>query len=184
MPKALLNLMQAYIRAADALSHRLGQLAAWCIFLACMTSAANASLRYAFNLGSNAWLEAQWYLFAAAVMLGAPALLRLNEHVRVDVIYGGLGPRTKAVIDLMGLLLFLLPACWVFMTLSYPGALDAFKSHELSPNAGGLVRWPVKAVLPLGFALLIAQGLAEVFRRIEFLLGAITLNTEYERPLQ
>lgn len=173
-----------YIRLIDALSMRLGQVAAWALGVSCAISAAVAVLRYTLNLGSNAWLEAQWYLFAAAVMLGAPALLRLNEHVRVDVIYGGRSARAKAWIDLLGLLLFLLPVCWVFAEVSVPYVRDAYVQNELSPSAGGLLRWPVKALLPLGFVLLALQGVAEILKRIGFLSGAFDLDTSYERPLQ
>lgn len=166
------------------MSARLGQLAAWCVLLACLTSATNAVLRYAFSLGSNAWLEAQWYLFAASVMLGAPLLLKLNEHVRVDVLYGLLSPRRKAWVDVFGLLLFLLPVCWVFAAVSLPFAWEAWNSGERSSNAGGLLRWPVKALLPLGFGLLIMQGVAELLRRVQFLQGNAALDSHYERPLQ
>lgn len=176
--------MQAYTRAIDALSHRLGQLASWCILAACLICASSAVLRYALNLGSNAWLEAQWYLFATAVMLGAPALLRLNEHVRVDVVYGNLSPKTRAVIDILGLLIFLLPVCWAFTRLALPFVHDAYVGQEHSPSAGGLLRWPFKLMLPLGLVLLALQGVAEVFKRIEYLMGEISLDTHYDRPLQ
>jgi TRAP-type mannitol/chloroaromatic compound transport system permease small subunit len=176
--------MQAFIRAVDAASRGLGVLAAWALFLACCISAGNAVLRYAFSIGSNAWLEAQWYLFALAVMAGAPMLLRLNEHVRVDVLYGSREPRTKAWIDTLGLLLVLLPVCALVVHLSWHFALDAYHQHELSPSAGGLVRWPVKLAIPVGFALLGLQGLAELFKRVQYLRGQAADLPQYERPLQ
>lgn len=177
-------LMHGYIRAADAVSGWFGRIAAWSIAASCVISAAVATLRYSFNIGSNAWLEAQWYCFAVAVMLGAPALLKLNEHVRVDIIYGGRSPRTKAWIDLLGLALFLLPLCWVLTRVSIPFVHESWLQQEHSPSAGGLLRWPVKAVLPLGFVLLGLQAVAEIFKRIGFLTGGEALDTNYERPLQ
>ncbi|MEY4429132.1 MAG: hypothetical protein RLZZ182_1821 [Pseudomonadota bacterium] len=176
--------MQLFIRGVDALSKALGVLAAWALVLACTISAGNALLRYAFSMGSNAWLEAQWYLFALAVMAGAPMLLRLNEHVRVDVVYGSREPRTKAWIDALGLLLVLLPVCGIVVHLSWQFALDSFHQHELSPSAGGLVRWPVKLAIPLGFALLGLQGLSEFFKRVSYLRGQAADLPQYERPLQ
>lgn len=173
-----------YIRVMDALSRGLAHIASACVLAACAVSAAVALVRYGFNIGSNAWLEIQWYLFAATVFLGAPALVQLNEHVRVDVIYGGRQPRTRAWIDLLGFALFYLPVCGVLLWTSAGFAYDAWASHEMSNSAGGLVRWPVKALIPLGFALLLAQGLAEVFKRIGYLAGRWNMDTHYERPLQ
>ena len=176
--------MRAYIRLMDGVTHWLGVLAAWALLAACVISGGNAVVRYCFNLGSNAWLEAQWYLFALAVFAGAPLLLKLNEHVRVDVIYGGRSPRTKAWIDALGLLFVLLPVCLLVIHLSLPFAQDSWHQQEHSASAGGLLRWPVKAVIPLGFALLALQGLAELFKRVNYLRGQGDVNTKYERPLQ
>ena len=176
--------MQTYIRWMDAISRVGGWLAAVALFAACLTSAGNALIRYTFSMGSNAWLEAQWYLFGMAVFLGAPMLLKLNEHVRVDVLYGGRSPRTQAWIDLIGLLLVLLPLCGIVAWLSWPFVVLAWQQQEVSASAGGLVRWPIKAAIPVGFAFLGLQGVAEAFRRIAFLRGDIQLDTHYERPLQ
>jgi TRAP-type mannitol/chloroaromatic compound transport system permease small subunit len=176
--------MHAFIRWIDGLSRALGVMAACALLLACIISGGNAVLRYAFNLGSNAWLEAQWYLFALAVMGGAPMLLKLNEHVRVDVVYGGRAPRTKAWIDALGLLLVLLPVCGIVIHLSWQFALDSFHQHELSPSAGGLIRWPVKAAIPVGFGLLGLQALAELLKRLIYLRGGEVNLPQYERPLQ
>lgn len=176
--------MRAYIRMMDGLSHWLGVAASWALLAACVISAGNAIIRYSLSIGSNAWLEAQWYLFAMAVFAGAPALLKLNEHVRVDVVYGGRAPRTKAWIDALGLLLVLLPVCLIVVHLSWPFVLDAYQQGEHSPSAGGLLRWPVKAAIPLGFALLALQALAEFFKRVGYLRGIYDMNTQYERPLQ
>ncbi|AWI53708.1 sugar transporter [Aquabacterium olei] len=177
--------MHTYIRLMDGLARALGVLAAWALLLACAISAGNATLRYAFSIGSNAWLEAQWYLFALAVFAGAPMLLKLNEHVRVDVLYGGRSPRTKAWIDVLGLLLVLLPVCVVTAWMAWPFAVEAYVQREHSPSAGGLLRWPVKVAIPVGFALLALQGLAELFKRVAYLRGdADAVRVDYERPLQ
>lgn len=177
-------MIQAYIRLMDALSRVFGGLSAWALLLACCVSAGNALVRYALNQGSNAWLEAQWYLFGAAVFLGAPMLLKLNEHVRVDVIYGTREPRTRAWIDLVGLIVVLLPVCAVCAWLCWPMVHDAYVQHEVSPSAGGLLRWPVKAAIPAGFVLLGLQGLAEVGKRVGYLRGTFNMDTHYERPVQ
>ena len=176
--------MLAYIRFMDAVSRWAGVLAAWALLAACLISAGNAIVRYAFSMGSNAWLEIQWYLFGLAVFAGAPLLLKLNEHVRVDVVYGGLAPRTKAWLDLLGILFVLLPVCGIVAWLAWPFVLAAYEQHEFSASAGGLIRWPVKLAVPLGFGLLGLQGIAELFKRIAFLRGDGRFDQHYERPLQ
>lgn len=177
--------MTSWIRWVDGLSAFLARMAAWALLLACVMAASSALLRYAFDMGSNAWLEAQWYLFGAAVMLAAPHLLKLNEHVRVDVMYGGLQPRTKAWVDLIGIVFVLLPVCGLVFSLSLNFVHDAYVQHEYSPNAGGLLRWPMKASIPLGFALLAVQGLAEAAKRVLFLSGyADEACPNYEKPQQ
>ena len=174
----------SYIQFIDWLSLKLGQVASWLVFLACMVSAGNAMIRYSFNIGSNAWLELQWYLFSATVFFGAPILLKLNEHVRVDVIYGGRSGKTKAIIDLLGMLFFFMPVCVAMMLLSVNFVVDSYRITEMSSNAGGLLRWPVKALIPLGFGLLVLQGVGEILKRIGFLRGTYNMDTHYERPLQ
>lgn len=179
--------MQAWLQIADLIdrvSIWLGRLATWCVFIACMVSAINAGIRYTFDSSSNAWLEMQWYLFAVTVMFGAGWVLKLNEHVRVDVIYGGRAPRTKALIDLAGLIIFLMPMCLLMVWMSWPWALDSWATQEVSSNAGGLIRWPVKLMIPLGFAFLALQGVAEIIRRIAYLAGLHDMDITYERPLQ
>jgi len=170
-------------RWVDALNERLAWLAAAAALAACLISAGNAVVRYAFDLSSNAWLEIQWYLFAATVMLGAPCVLRRNEHVRVDILYTRLGPRGAAWLDLLGLLLFLLPVMILLASLSWPVFARAWVSGEVSSNAGGLVRWPALLLLPLGFALVALQGLAECVRRVAALRGLAAAQA-YEKPLQ
>lgn len=176
--------MQSYIRLMDAVSRWCGHLASWALLAACLISAGNATLRYAFNIGSNSWLEVQWYLFGMAVFAGAPMLLKLNEHVRVDVVYGGLPSRTKAWIDLLGILFVLLPLCVMVAWMAWPFVVEAYVQHEVSPSAGGLIRWPIKLAIPLGFGLMTLQGVAELFKRVGYLRGTSNLDLHYERPLQ
>jgi TRAP-type mannitol/chloroaromatic compound transport system permease small subunit len=171
-------------RAIDALNARLGRVAVWLVLAACAVSAGNAVSRYVFDLSSNAWLELQWYLFTGMVMLGAPHVLNINGHVRVDVLYGRRPPRTKAWIDLLGLVFFLLPMTLVAALMAWPFFLESYAIGEVSGNAGGLLRWPVKLLFPVGFALLTLQGLSEVIKRVAYLRGLIALDAHYERPLQ
>lgn len=170
--------------AIDALNARFGRIAVWLVLAACAVSAGNAVFRYAFDLSSNAWLELQWYLFTGMVMLGAPYVLNINGHVRVDVLYGRRPPRTKAWIDLLGLTLFLLPVTVTAAWMAWPFFVESYEVGEVSSNAGGLLRWPVKLLIPVGFALMALQGLSEIIKRIAFLQGAIALDAHYERPLQ
>ena len=174
----------AFAHAIDRLNNVFGMLAAWMVLAATLVSALNASVRYAIDLSSNAWLELQWYLFAGVVMLGAPLVLRVNEHVRVDVVYGRLAPRTKAWVDLLGLILFLLPGAVLIGQMAWPWFVDAYVNNEMSGNAGGLARWPAKLVLPLGFALLVLQGVSEIIKRVGYLTGRYEMNVQYEKPLQ
>lgn len=170
--------------AIDAISRQAARLAVALVLLCAAVSALNAASRYAFNLSSNAWLEMQWYMFAAIVMLGAPHLLATNGHIRVDLFYSRLSDRQKTWLDLWGLILFLLPFAGVMAWLSWPWFAESWAIHETSSNAGGLIRWPVKVLLPLGFGLLALQGLSEIIKRIAALQGAIRIDTHYERPAQ
>ena len=179
--------MRALLRvsgAIDGVNERFGRIADWCVLLACLISAGNALVRYGFSFSSNAWLEIQWYLFAAMFMLGAPYTLKRNEHVRVDVIYGNLSPRLKLWVDLLGGILFLMPPVLIIGWMSWPLFYDSWQSSEVSSNAGGLIRWPVKLLLPLGFGLLALQGLSEIIKRIAALRGYEGVVAEYEKPLQ
>jgi TRAP-type mannitol/chloroaromatic compound transport system permease small subunit len=168
----------------DALSGVAAWLAAWCVLFAVLVSAANAIVRYGLSIGSNAWLELQWYLFAGIVLLGASKTLRLNAHVRVDLLYNRLTPRGQVWLDLICLGLFLLPATVLLTGMSWTVFIESWRIDEVSSNAGGLLRWPVKLMLPLGFGLLTLQGLAEMARRAAMLAGTIPLSTQYERPVQ
>lgn len=171
-------------RAIDWLNERLGHLANWMIVIACVISAANAMVRYAFDLSSNAWLEVQWYLFAGVVMLGASYTLRLNEHVRVDILYTHLSERAKLWLDLLGGVLFLIPSALIIAWLSLPFFHESWTIQEMSTNAGGLLRWPVKILIPVGFVLLALQGFSEIVKRAAALQGAAQYETHYEKPVQ
>jgi TRAP-type mannitol/chloroaromatic compound transport system permease small subunit len=179
--KVLLDLS----RRIDWVSKQLSVVANWLVLLACLVSAGNATLRYLFHIGSSGWLEIQWYAFAGMVLLGAPYTLLMNEHVRVDLLYSLASPRTRLWIDIVGILLFLLPICVILIYFTWPWFLNSWNIHETSPNAGGLVRWPVKLVLPVGFAMMALQGISELIKRIAALLGeAVDAKLEYEKPLQ
>ena len=179
--------MQALLavsRAIDAMNERLGRLANWMVLIACLISAGNAMMRYAFDMSSNAWLEVQWYLFAGIVMLGASYTLRLNEHVRVDILYAHMSERTKLWLDLIGALVFLIPACLLIAWLSWPFFHESWAIQEMSTNAGGLLRWPVKILIPVGFVLLALQAVSEIIKRAATLQGSAHYETHYEKPVQ
>ena len=173
-----MNALLALARLIDALTERVGSLAIWLVLIATLISAGNALARYALGESSNAWLEIQWYLFGAMFLLAAGYTLKHNGHVRIDILYNQLGSRGQAWIDLLGGLLFLLPMAGLLAWLAWPMFMDAWTMHEISPDAGGLVRWPVKLLLPVGFALLALQGLAEVIKRIGVLSGHLILPAE------
>ena len=157
----------------DWISERVGKSAFWLVLIMTVISAGNACVRFIFNYSSNGLLEIQWYLFAAVFLLCSPYTLQKNEHVRIDVLSGKLSPRGLAVIDIIGTLFFLLPMVVLVLYLSLPLVLDSIKINEMSANAGGLIRWPVKILLPIGFTLLAMQGVSELIKRIAFLQGRI-----------
>jgi TRAP-type mannitol/chloroaromatic compound transport system permease small subunit len=173
-----------FTRLIDWLNEKVGKFAAWTVLLAALISAGNAFIRYGLDISSNGWLEIQWYLFAGTVMLGAPVVLKLNEHVRVDLLYGKLKGNGPVLVDIFGLLVFLLPLVGVLCWMCVPYFLTAFHSGEMSQNAGGLIRWPAILALPLGFALLWLQGVAEVIKRVAYLMGRYEMDTHYEKPVQ
>ncbi|HWA37582.1 MAG TPA: TRAP transporter small permease subunit [Burkholderiales bacterium] len=173
-----------FSRAIDAMNARLGWVADWLVLLSCLISAGNAFSRYAFSISSNAWLEIQWYMFAALVMLGTSYTLKKNEHVRVDIVYANVSTRAQIAIDIFGFILFMLPATVIMAYLSWPVFHNSWAQGEISSNAGGLLRWPVKIFLPVGFALLTLQGLSELIKRIAMLTGHMKADLHYERPLQ
>ena len=171
-------------RVIDACSDVAGFVAKWLVLLACLISAGNAAVRYMFSFSSNGLLEIQWYMFGAIVFLGASQTLRMNEHVRVDLLYSAVSERTRLWIDIVGFSIFLLPVTAYLVYLTWPFFLNSFRSMEGSSNAGGLILWPIKGVLPLGLALLFLQGFAELLKRVAALTGAIRIDTHYEAPLQ
>ena len=174
----------SFAHGIDWINDRFGEFAKWAAILSCLISCANALVRYTFSISSNGWLEVQWYLFAACVMLGAAQVLRVNEHVRVDVFYGQLESRRKVFVDLFGLVLFLIPTMALMAYLSAPLFLKMYETHEMSNNAGGLVRWPAMLMLPLGFTLVLLQGVSEIIKRIAWLTHGYNMDIHYERPLQ
>ena len=158
-------------RGIDRLNQTVGQFTTWLILATTLISAGNAIVRKAFDSSSNALLEVQWYLFAAVFMLGAGYGLLKNSHVRIDFISGMLSPRTRNWIDVGGILLALFPFCVICIYLSWPLFMQALNTGEMSSNAGGLIRWPVYALVPAGFTLLMLQGFSELLKRISFLMG-------------
>lgn len=172
--KALL----AFSRGVDRLNEFVGRLVKWLVLAATLVSAGNALIRYGLHTSSNAWLELQWYCFGALFLLAAGYTLKHNGHVRIDVIYGRLSIKAQAWIDLLGGVLFLLPASGLIACLSWPLFTKALLSGEVSADAGGLVRWPIMLMLPLGFGLLFLQGIAEVIKRLGVLSGHLVLAAE------
>jgi TRAP-type mannitol/chloroaromatic compound transport system permease small subunit len=154
------------------------------VLLAALISAGNAGSRYLFDASSNAWLEIQWYMFAGMVLLGAPYTLRVNEHVRVDLVYGMVSEKTRIWIDIVGGVLFLLPICVILTCFTWPWFVDSWLGNEQSSNAGGLIRWPVKLLMPVGFCLMAIQGVSEIIKRVAALEHVIEADFKYEKPLQ
>ena len=194
-------------RAIDDINARFGVVANWLVLFACVISAGNAAVRYGINgilslaaefpllhglasgIGwygnnANAFLELQWYMFAAMVLLGGPYTLKMNEHVRVDLFYGMVSDRARIWIDIIGGFLFLLPICIILIYFTWPWFLESYRIGEQSNNAGGLLRWPVKLILPVGFALMALQGISEIIKRIAALENLIEAEFKYEKPLQ
>lgn len=177
----------AFSRAMDWISAQFGRVADWLVLAACAISAGNAFFRYAVFAPTNAWLEVQLYLFAGIVMLGAAYTLRRNEHVRVDIFYGWVGQRTRLWIDILGFTFFLLPAMALLAWMTWPFFVESWIRDEVSGNAGGLLRWPMKILLPIGFTLMVLQGVSELIKRIAQLRGAVAADegaADYVRPEQ
>ena len=178
--KALLKISAAI----DAVNEKFGYIANYFVLFAALISAGNAGSRYLFSESSNGWLEIQWYMFAGMVLLGAPYTLKMNEHVRVDLVYGMVSERTRIWIDIVGGVLFLLPICVILTYFTWPWFVESWRLNEESSNAGGLLRWPVKLLLPIGFGLMILQGISEIIKRVAALLNVIDDTFVYEKPLQ
>lgn len=162
-----------FSKAVDWLNAQVGRWVIWLILASTVISGVNAVVRKVFNTSSNAYLEVQWYLFAAAFLLAAGYTLLHGEHVKIDVIAGRLSKRKQIWIDVIGFAFFLTPVCLVILYYGVPFFLQGFRSGEMSSNAGGLIRWPVYLMMPLGFILLLLQGLSEFIKRIAFLRGLI-----------
>lgn len=174
----------AISRGIDWFNTNLAVVANWLVLLAALISAGNAGSRYLFSESSNGWLEIQWYMFAGMVLLGAPYTLKMNEHVRVDLVYGLASERTRIWIDIVGGFLFLLPICVILTYFTWPWFVESWTLNEASSNAGGLVRWPVKLLLPVGFFLMAIQGVSEIIKRVAALEHVIDVEFKYEKPLQ
>lgn len=167
--------MQALLKLSgliDRANEQIGKLSTWMILIVVVVSAGNAVMRYAINWSSNGFLEIQWYLFSAIFLLCSGYVLLNNEHIRIDVIVGRLSPRAQNWIDVFGILVFLLPMALITLYLSWPVFMNAWESGEGSPNPGGLIRWPVRLLMPAGFLLLALQGVSELIKRLAFLSGS------------
>lgn len=168
-----LLLISKYI---DALNEKIGLTISWALLAAVFICSGNALIRYAFNTSSNAWLEIQWYLFSAIFLLASSYTLRRNEHVRIDVIVGKFSKRTQVWIDVFGFTFFLLPATLLILYFATPFAFESIRNQEVSSNAGGLIVWPAKLLIPLGFLFLTLQGISELIKRIAYLMGKVELS--------
>ena len=166
-----MTLLLKLSRLIDAINLWIGKFAMWLVLAAVLISAGNAIIRKAFNIGSNAFLEIQWYLFAGVFMLGVGYVMQKNAHVRIDFISSKLSKRTNAIIDAVGIVVFTIPLSLIMIDLGWPLAKQAFTSGEMSQNAGGLIRWPVLMLVPVGFAILTAQSVSELIKRLAFLTG-------------
>ena len=171
--KALLR----FANAIDKLNEWIGRGAAWLGLAAVLVCTANALARYALNIGSNAWLELQWYFNSAVFLLIAAYALKRNEHVRIDVIVGRLSPKAQAWIEILGTVFMLLPAVAIIAWYSWPSLVSSWRIQEYSSDPGGLIRWPVRILIPIAFTLLALQGLSEVIKRVAFLRGLIPFST-------
>lgn len=167
-------------RLIDTINEKIGNGISWALLLSVLICTGNALVRYTFNTSSNAWLEIQWYLFASMFLLATSQTLRRNEHVRIDVIAGRFSKRTQVWIDLFGFLVFLLPMATIILYYAVPYAIVSFQEQEVSSNAGGLIVWPAKILIPIGFLQLTLQGISELIKRIGYLQGKVDAS-EFEK---
>ena len=166
-----MKFLLAVSRAIDALNQRIGQTVLWLTLVVVLVSAGNAVVRKVLHISSNAWLELQWYLFGAIFLLASGYTYLRNEHVRVDVLSSRLSPRVQVIIEILGILFFIFPAAALIFWLSIPYFYESFRLQELSSNTGGLIRWPAKLLIPVGFALLILSGVSRLIKCVAFLAG-------------
>lgn len=164
-------------RKIDTINEKIGKAISWALLLAVLICTLNSVARYALNSSSNAWMEIQWYLYGAVFLLVAPYTLQQNGHVRIDVVAGHFSKRTQVWIDLFGFVFFLLPMAGLILYLGAPYALRSYVRQEMSGNAGGLIEWPAKILIPLGFALLLLQGISEIIKRVAYLRGHIDASS-------
>jgi TRAP-type mannitol/chloroaromatic compound transport system permease small subunit len=172
----------SFSRFIDAVNEKIGLAISWALLLAVLICSGNALVRYIFNNSSNAWLEIQWYLFGAIFLLASAYTLKRNEHVRIDVVVGRFSKRTQVWIDLFGFIFFLLPATLLILYFSIPFAYESIRNQEVSSNAGGLIIWPAKTLIPVGFFLLTLQGISELIKRVGFLMGLVDAS-EFEKQV-
>jgi TRAP-type mannitol/chloroaromatic compound transport system permease small subunit len=174
----------AFADAIDWLSEQLGQWLKWLVLFSSLISAFNALMRYTIHYSSNAWLEIQWYMFGAMFLLAAGYALKHEEHVRVDVFYSQMTPKQQAWVDVVGGIVFLMPIAVLIAWMSIPMVVNSFRIMEHSSDPGGLLRWPIKIMVPIGFALLALQGVAEIIKKTAVALGIRQPAKFYERPVQ
>jgi TRAP-type mannitol/chloroaromatic compound transport system permease small subunit len=172
----------SFSRFIDAINEKIGLAISWALLLAVLICSGNALVRYIFNNSSNAWLEIQWYLFGAIFLLASAYTLKRNEHVRIDVVVGRFSKRTQVWIDVFGFIFFLLPATLLILYFSIPFAYESIRNQEVSSNAGGLIIWPAKTLIPVGFFLLTLQGISELIKRVGFLMGLVDAS-EFEKQV-
>jgi TRAP-type mannitol/chloroaromatic compound transport system permease small subunit len=179
-----MRLLLKFADAIDALSEWIGQWLKWLVLFSSLISALNAVMRYALHYSSNAWLEIQWYMFGAMFLLAAGYALKHEEHVRVDVLFSKMTPRQQAWLDVFGGIFFLMPMAVIIAWMSIPMVLNSIRIMEHSSDPGGLLRWPIKIIIPLGFVLLAIQGVAEIIKKFAVATGVRQPGKAYERPVQ
>ena len=174
----------AFTDAVDWLTEQVGQWLKWLVLFSSLVSAFNALMRYTIHYSSNAWLEIQWYMFGAMFLLAAGYAHKHEEHVRVDVFFSKLNPRQQAWVDVVGGIFFLMPMALLIAWMSIPAVINSYRITEYSSDAGGLLRWPIKIMIPIGFALLALQGIAEIIKKLAVATGVRAPGKAYERPVQ
>lgn len=177
-----MSFLLAFARFIDTINEKIGLTISWALLVAVFICAGNALMRYTFSISSNAWLEIQWYLFSAVFLLAASYTLRRNEHVRIDVVAGKFPKRTQIWIDMFGFLLFVLPMATMTLYYSLPYVWRSIEGQEMSSNSGGLIVWPAKILIPIGFALLSLQGISEFIKRVGYLMGKVDAS-EFEKKV-